>query len=156
MVSGGSLRWNACPCGTMGVMGLFTRNASGPADTRDRDYVLTGCPLVAQDDQVVLVDVTVRLAGREAKDDKDLVLGYNPAEETAMHAICVLVLRLMAGGAPSDELLVGRARVTEALEQGFAFAPVGTGVEAHVLSVEVRPYAPELATYSHEFRVVNP
>ena len=147
--------WNACPWGTMDVMGLFSRHASGPGDIRDRDYVLTGCPLIAQDDQVVLVDVTVRLALREATDDKDLVLGYNPAEETAMHAVCVVVLRLMAGGVPSDELLMGRARVTEALEQGFAFAPVGTGVEARVLSVEVRPYAPTLASLSHEFRVVN-
>ena len=140
--------------GTMDVMGLFSRNAVGSVDIRDRDYVLTGCPLVAQDDQVVLVDVTVRLAVREATDDEDLVLGYNPAEETAMHAVCVVVLRLMAGRVPSDELLVGRARVAEALEQGFAFAPVGTGVEARVLSVEVRPYDPTLAIYRHEFRIV--
>ena len=136
-------------------MGLFSRNASGPVDMRDRDYVLTGCPLVAHDDQVVLVDVTVRLAVREARDDEDLPLGYNPAEETAIHAVCVVVLRMMAGRVPSDELLVGRARVTEDLEQGFAFAPVGTGVEARVLSVEVRPYASELATYRHEFRIVQ-
>jgi hypothetical protein len=76
------------------------------------------------------------------------------AEETALHAVCVVVLRVLAGGVPSDELLAGRARVTEALEQGFAFAPVGTGVEARVVSVEVRPYAPTLAP-SQEFRVVN-
>ena len=138
----------------MDVMGLFSRNAVGSVDIRDRDYVLTGCPLVAQDDQVVLVDVTVRLAVRQARDDEDLVLGYNPAEETAIHAVCVVVLRLMAGRVPSDELLVGRARVAEALEQGFAFAPVGTGVEARVLSVEVRPYDPALAIYRHEFRII--
>jgi hypothetical protein len=141
--------------GTMDAMGLFSRYASGPTDLRDRDYVLTGCPLVAQDDQVVLVDVTVRLAVREATDGQALVLGYDPAEEIAMHAVFVVVLRLMAGGAPSDELLIGRARVAEALEQGFAFAPVGTGVEARVRSVEVRPYAAALASYSHEFRVVD-
>ena len=138
----------------MDVMGLFSRHASG-ADIRDRDYVLTDCPLVAQDDQVVLVDVTVRLAVREATDDEDLVLGYNPAEETAMHAICVLVLRQMAVDVPSDELLTGRSRVAEALEQGFAFAPVGAGVEARVLSVEVRPYAQTPMSTNHEFRVVN-
>jgi hypothetical protein len=147
--------WNACPWATMDVMGMFSRHASRSGDIRDRDYVLTGCPLVTQDDQVVLVDVTVRLAVRQATDDNELVLGYNAAEEPAMHAVCVVVLRLMAGGVPSDELLTGRVRVTEALEQGFAFAPVGTGVEARVLSVEVRPYATTLASLSHEFRVVN-
>ena len=139
----------------MYVMGLFSRHASAPGDVRNRDYVLTGCPLVARDHRVLLVDVTVRLAVREALDDEDLVLGYNPAEETALHAVCVVVLRLMAAGEPSDELLMGRACVTEALEQGFAFAPVGTGVEARVLSVEVRPYAQGLVRFGYEFRVVN-
>jgi len=33
----------------------------------------------------------------------------------------------MAYGVPSDELLVGRARVTRLLEQGLAFARVGAG-----------------------------
>ena len=136
-------------------MGFFARHSVGPEDLRDRDYVLTGCPLVAQDDQVVLVDAIVRLAVRQATDDEDLVLGYNPAEEIAMHAVCVVVLRLMAGGVPSDELLVGRARVAEALEQGLAFAPSARGVEARVLSVEVRPYAHDLVSYRHEFRVVS-
>lgn len=144
-----------CPWGTMGVMGLFSRDASVPGDMRDRDYVLTGCPLVAQDDRVVLVDVTVRLAVREATDDQDVAFGFDPTEQTAMHAVFVLALRLMARGVPSDELLTGRAHVTEALEQGFAFAPVGTRVEARVLSVEVRPYAPALVSLRHEFRVIN-
>ena len=153
-------------------MGLFSRHASGP-DLRDRDYVLTGSPLIAQDDQLVIVDATVRLAVRQPTDDEtlwgttpvphassshpseDLVLGYNPAEEIATHAVCVVVLRLMAHGVPSDELLVGRARVAEALEQGLAFAPVGAGFEARVLSVEVRPYDHDLVSDRHEFRVVS-
>jgi hypothetical protein len=139
----------------MDLMGLFSGRASALGDMRDRDYLLTGCPLVAQDGQVVLVDATVRLAVREATAGKDLVLGYDPAEEAAMHAVCVVVLRLMAGGVPSHELLAGRARVAEALEQGFAFAPVGTGVEARVLSVEVRPYARDLVRFDHEFRIVT-
>jgi hypothetical protein len=139
----------------MDGMGLFSRRASGLGDMRDRDYLLTSCPLVAQDDQVVLVDVTVRLAVREATDSKDLGLGYDTTEEAAMHAVCVVVLRLMAGGVPSAELLTGRERVAETLEQGFAFAPVGTGVEARVLSVEVRPYAEDLLRFGHEFRIVN-
>lgn len=136
-------------------MGLFSRHSFGPDDLRDRDYVLTGCPLVAQDDQVVLVDATVRLAVRRPAHDRDLVLGYDPAEEIAVHAVCVLVLRLMAADVPSDELLGGRARVTEALEQGLSFAPVGAGVDARVLSVEVRPHDPDLVNLRHEFRVVS-
>ena len=51
-------------------MALFSRHSPEEADLRDRDYVLTGCPLVAQDDQVVLVDLTVRLAVREALDGR--------------------------------------------------------------------------------------
>ena len=103
----------------------------------------------------MLVNATVRLAVRQAADDRDLVLGYSPAEEVATHAVCVVVLRLMARRVPSDELLAGRALVVEALEQGLAYAPVGAGVEARVLSVEVRPYAAELASLRHEFRVVS-
>jgi hypothetical protein len=61
----------------------------------------------------------------------------------------------MAADVPSDELLTGRARVTETLEQGLALAPVSTGVEARVLNVEVRPYAQDVANYRHEFRVVG-
>ena len=136
-------------------MGLFSRHTSVPGDLRDRDYVLTGCPLVAQDNQVVLVDVTVRLAVGQPTDERDLVLGYDPADESAMHAVCVTVLRLMAEAVPSEDLLVGRARVTEAVERGFSFAPVGTGLDARVLSVEVRPYDPTLMTLAHEFRVVT-
>ena len=65
-----------------------------------------------------MVDVTVHLVVRQARDDEDLVLGDHQAEEMAMHAVCVTVLRLMAGDVPSEELLVGRARVSEAVEQG--------------------------------------
>ena len=136
-------------------MGLFSSHAARTVDLRDREYVLTGCPLVAHDDQVVLVDATVRLTVRQPTDDEDLVLGYSPAEELAMHAACVLGLRLLAAGTPSDELTVGHARVTEALEQALSFAPVGTGVRARVLSVEVRPHDPDLASLRHEFRIVG-
>lgn len=132
-------------------MGLFSPQA--PArDMRDRDYLLTDCPVVAQDDMVILIDVTVRLAVRGARHDDDFVWGYDPAEEPTMHAVCVLVLRLLGRSVPSDELLVGRARVVEAVEQGFSFAPVGSGVEARVLSVEVRPYDPTALSARHEFR----
>ena len=137
-------------------MGLFSRHTSVPGDLRDRDYVLTGCPLVAQDNQVVLVDVTVRLAVGQPTDERDLVLGYDPADESAMHAVCVTVLRLMAEAVPSEDLLVGRARVTEAVERGFSFAPFHSDVDARVLSVEVRRCIdPSVLTLTHEFRVVT-
>ncbi|WP_210504048.1 SPFH domain-containing protein [Nocardioides xinjiangensis] len=136
-------------------MGLFARRSSEPEDLRDRDYVLTGCPLVTQDSRVVLVDATVRLSVRRPAEDRDLVLGYDSAEEAAIHAVCVVVLRLMAAGVPSDELLVGRSRVAEALEQGLALAPVAVGLEARVLSVEVRSREPGLVGFRHEFRIAR-
>jgi hypothetical protein len=143
------------PRGTMVDMGLFSRRSSVHGDLRDRDYVLTGCPLIAQDDQVVLVDVTVRLAVRQPTDEADVALGYDPADESAMHAVCVTVLRLIAEETPSEDLLVGRARVAEDVERGFSFAPVGAGLDARVLSLELRPYDPNLMTLAHEFRVVT-
>jgi hypothetical protein len=135
------------------AMGLFTRS-SGAADTRDRDYVLTGCPVVARDEMLVLVDLTVRLAVRPARDDESEPLGYDPSDERSFHAICVLVLRQLGAEVPSDELLVGRARIVAAVEQGLAFAPVGAGVSGRVADVEVRPYDAAGAIFDHEFRVV--
>ena len=136
-------------------MGLFSRHTSVSGDFRDRDYVLTGCPLVAKDNQIVLVDITLRLAVRQPTDESDLALGYDAADERAMHAVCVTVLRLMAEAMPSGDLMVGRARVTEAIERGFSLAPVGAGLDARVLSVEVRPYDPTLVTLAHEFRLAS-
>jgi hypothetical protein len=136
-------------------MTLFNRHAARARDLRDRYYVLTGCPLVAQDDMVVLVDVTVRLHVREATDDTKLTLGYDPTEQPALHAVFVLVLRLLAGSVPSDELLVGRTRLVEALEQGFSFAPIGAGLDAVVTTVEVRPYDQSAAGFHHEFRTAD-
>jgi hypothetical protein len=135
-------------------MGLFTRQPSG-VDLRDRDYVLTGCPVVAQDDLLVLVDLTVRLAVRPSRDDESYALGYDPADERAVHAVCVLVLRQLGIAVPSDELLVGRGRIVEAVEQGLTFAPVGAGVKGRVAHVEVRPHDAAGATFDHEFRVVS-
>jgi regulator of protease activity HflC (stomatin/prohibitin superfamily) len=133
-------------------MGLFSRLVDR-ADLRHRDYVLTGCPVVAQDGVVVLVDVTVRLTVRPPRDDGDPVLGYDPAYEPAVHAVAVLVLRQLGAAMPSDELLVGRARVVQAVEEGLALAPVGAGVDARVVSTEVRPHDRHSAPLSHEFRL---
>ena len=135
-------------------MGLFSRSV-GAVDLRDRDYVLTGSPVVAQDDMLVLVDLTVRLAVRPAREDEDVPLGYDPADERTFHAVCVLVLRQLGTVMPSDELLVGRARIVEAVEQGLAFAPAGAGVAGRVVDVEVRPYDAAGATNDHEFRLAD-
>ena len=135
-------------------MGLFTRQSTG-VDMRDRDYVLAGCPVVAQDDMLVLVDLTVRLAVRPPREGESDALGYDSADERSVHAVCVLVLRQLGLAVPSDELLVGRARIVEAVEQGLTFAPVGAGVKGRVTHVEVRPYDAAAATFDHEFRVAS-
>ena len=133
-------------------MGLFSRDAAG-TDIRDRDYLLTGCPLVAADDRVVLVDATVRLAVRPPRDD-GWVPSYDAAEEPTVHAICVLLLRQLAAGRTSEELLVGRALVVEAVERGLTLAPVGSGVDARVVDVAVRPHAAG-SRWDHEFVVAD-
>ena len=133
-------------------MRFFSSDAHASRDTHDREYVLTGCPLVARDDMVVLVDASVRI---DVRQDRDTEVGFNPSEETAWHAVCVLALRLLAGQVVSEELLVGRARIVEALEHGIALAPIGTGVRAHVTEVEVRKYDPAAAELHYEFRVLN-
>jgi hypothetical protein len=135
-------------------MGLFSRSTRD-VDLRDRDYVLTGCPVVAHDDVVVLVDLTVRLAVRPARDDESEPLGYDPADERSFHAVCVLVLRQLGDVVSSDELLVGRARIVEAVDRALAYAPVGAGVSARVVDVEVRPYDAAGATFDHEFRIAG-
>ncbi|WP_155992883.1 hypothetical protein [Nocardioides sp. URHA0020] len=147
--------WSPRCAGTLLDMGLFSRHASVSRDLRDRDYVLTGCPLVAHDDRVVLVDVTVRLTVRHPTDERDVPLGYDPADERAMHAVCVTVLRLMAEEVSSEDLMVGRAGVAEAVERALSFAPVGAGLDARVTSVDVRPYDEHLLAQAHEFRIVT-
>ena len=135
-------------------MGLFSRPSSD-VDLRDRDYVLTGTPVVAQDDMVVLVDLTVRLAVRPPRDDRPRVLGYDTTDERSVHAVCVLVLRLLGSEVPSEELLLGRTRIVEAVEQALAFAPVGAGVDGRVTSVEVHRHDPQRFHDRHEFRIVG-
>ena len=64
-------------------------------------------------------------------------------------------LRLLAEQLVSEELLVGRARIAEALEHGIAFAPIGTGVRPRVTKVEVRKYDAAAAQLQYEFRVLS-
>jgi len=135
-----------------GDMGFFSGRASARDDTRDREYVLTGCPLVTDDDMIVLVDLTVRI---EVRRDREIVRGFDPAEETAWHAVVVLALRLLAEQVTSEELLVGRARIVEAVEHALGFSPIGAGVRPHVTDVEVRRHDPDAAVFEHEFRVLD-
>jgi hypothetical protein len=132
-------------------VGLFSR--AGGADMRDRDYVLTGCPVIAQDDVLVIIDLTVRLTVRPPRDDERDALGYDSADERAVHAVCVLVLRQLGTDISSDELLVGRGRIVEAVEQALRLAPTGAGVDAKVSTVEVWPYDEREASFRHEFRL---
>src|SRR4051812_47204038 len=135
-------------------MGLFSLRDSKlrveSQDQRDRDYVLTGSPLVAQDDVVVLVDLTVRLAVRP-----DGLWGHDPADERAIHAVVVLALRLLAEEVPAEELLAGRARIVEAVEKALSFSPVPVGVDGRVTVVEVRRYDASAVLDRHELRVVG-
>ena len=135
-------------------MGLFSPRDSklrvGSRDQRDRDYVLTGSPLVAQDDVVVLVDLTVRLAVRP-----DGLWGHDPADERVIHAVVVLALRLLAEEVPAEELLVGRARIVGAVEKALSFSPVPVGVDGRVTAVEVRRYDASAVLDRHELRVVG-
>ena len=87
-------------------------------------------------------------------DEEGLALGYNPADEPAVHAVCVLVLRQLGAGLSSDELLVGRTRVMDAVEQGLGLAPIWSGVDARVSAAEVQPHDPDAAHFHHEFRLV--
>ena len=77
------------------------------------------------------------------------------AERFGESAVRVLALRLFAEQVVSEELLVGRACTVEALERGIAFAPIGSGVRAHVTEVQVRKYDPAAAKHHYEFRVLN-
>jgi hypothetical protein len=133
-------------------MRFLSSHAHASRDIRDREYVLTGCPLVARDDTVVLVDVSVRI---DVRTERDTEIGLDPTEETAWHAVSVLALRLLAEQLVSEELLVGRARIAEALEHGIALAPIGTGVRARVTEVEVRKYDAAAAQLQYEFRVLR-
>jgi hypothetical protein len=135
-------------------MGLFSPRAprlrAGSGDRRDRDYVLTACPLVAEDDFVVLVDLTVRLTVRPEEP-----WDHDPADEGAIHAVVVLMLRLLAEEMPAEELLVGRARIVEAVGKALSFAPVPVGVDGRVTAVEVRRYDGSAVVLQHEIRVVG-
>jgi hypothetical protein len=135
-------------------MALFSRQPR-PArlhgwDSHDRQYVLTGSPVVSSDDWVLLVDLTVDLDVRP-----DWEWGYDATDEKAIHAVAVTTLRLLAEQVPAEELLVSRQRIVQAVEKALAFAPVGAGLDLRVSAVEVSRNDAGAPRTAHEFRVVS-
>lgn len=136
-------------------MRLFSRHTSMPGDLRDRDYLLTGCPLIAQDNYVVLVDVTVRLAVRAPTEERPLVKGYDPRRRARRYTRSVSqCYALWLSRCRPRSCWRAWALETDTIERGFGYAPVGTDLNARVLSVEVPTYDPNLVKLAHEFRIV--
>ncbi|QIK65887.1 hypothetical protein G7072_05650 [Nocardioides sp. HDW12B] len=133
-------------------MGLFSRPTALSPDLRDREYVLTRCSVVAADDVVVTVDLTLRITLRL---DEKAPVGYSTAEEPVLHAIVVLLLRQHAATRASSDLLVDRAGVVDAVEQNLRIAPVGAFTEQRVSAVEVRPHDGDSRASTHEFLLVG-
>jgi hypothetical protein len=135
-------------------MGLFSRQPRPDRlhgrDRQDRQYVLTGSPVVSGDDWVLLVDLTVDL---DVRPDREL--GYDVADEPAIHAVVVTTLRLLAEQLSAEELLVSRQRIVEAVEKALAFAPVGAGLDRRVSAVEVSRNDSGAPRMEHGFRVVS-
>lgn len=132
-------------------MGLFSRSPL-PVDVRDRDYVLTRCPVVAADDLVVSVDLTLRIA---VQHDGRRPFGYSVDEEAVVHAVVVLLVRQHAATLSSTELMTDRAGIVAAVEAGLGLAPVGAFTEPRVTAVEVRAYERDPESFRHVFRVVG-
>jgi hypothetical protein len=131
---------------------LFSRDPAKALgrDRHDREYVLTSCPVIAADQVLLHVDVAVRFSVQT-----DWPFGWDPAEERTIDAIVVMMLRMLAEGTPSDELLVSRTRVVETVEKALAFAPVGSGLDRQVTTVEVRRPDPADGKMEHAFSVVR-
>ena len=130
---------------------LFGRRPDVPPS--GREYTLRESPVVASDDVVVLVDLTVRFTP-SAQDDGP-GLPWNPANEGAVHAVVQTAVRLVGDDHPSTDLLAGRALVDDRVRRHLAYAPVPTGFTVASTSVEVRPHTPDFAN-AHTFRVVPP
>lgn len=133
-------------------MGLFSRSSPLSPDVRDRDYVLTRCPVVAADETVVSVDLTMRIA---VQHDGRRPFGYAVAEEPVVHAVVVLLLRQHAATRTSSDLMTDRAGVVGAVEEGLGLAPVGAFTEPRVTAVEIHPYDRDPQAFRHEFVVAG-
>jgi hypothetical protein len=123
-------------------MALFSRGDRGDrgdrtaADTRPREYVLSGEPLVTGDSRVVLVDAVVRFDPVPPRDDR-MTLGWDAGGETAIHAVVVTTLRLAAESVDRDVAVAERARLADPLNHALELAPVATGFASRVATLEV-------------------
>ena len=118
-------------------MPLFGRR-DDTYDTRSRDYVLTGEPVVTGDSFVVLVDLVVRFD--HVPQDDGPGLGWDPSGEAAIHAVAVTVLRVEAEKSGRDELTAERTRLLDPVARALSFAPVAAGFRSTPVSLEVRAH----------------
>jgi regulator of protease activity HflC (stomatin/prohibitin superfamily) len=141
-------------------MGLLSARRSDP-DSRAREYVVTGLPLVAADDLVVNVDLVVRFAPSPPRPEEAGLPAtvrtpdWVPDDERAIRAVVITTLRLLAETLRSEELLTGRAAVSAAVDRALAFAPVAPRFDAATTLVEAA-LRPDDRRWDDEFRVVRP
>lgn len=117
--------------------------------------MLTESPVVASDDVVVLVDLTVRFTAA-AGDDRP-ASEWDPHAEDAVHAVILTAVRLLGDDHRADDLLVGRALLDEAVRRHLSRAPVPIGFEVATTTAEVRRHGDRDARgplLNHEFRAL--
>ncbi|HET7350130.1 MAG TPA: hypothetical protein VFJ28_04280 [Marmoricola sp.] len=123
------------------------------ADTRPREYRLSGEPVVTGDSRVVLVDAVVRFDPVPPRDDR-LTLGWDADGERVIHAVVVTTLRVAAESVDRDVVVEERARLADPLSRALELAPVATGFTARVATLEVSDRAPA-GRGEYEVRVVT-
>lgn len=133
-------------------MPLFGGRRDDAYDTRSRDYVLTGEPVITADSFVVLVDLVVRFDHVPQPDGPGL--DWNPSDEVAINAVAVAALRVEGEKARRDEVTAERARLVEPVGRALSFAPVAAGFRPTPVSLEVRAHE-DGAPRSSQFRVVE-
>jgi hypothetical protein len=127
-------------------MALFSRDRADrgdrtTADTRPREFVLSGEPVVTGDSRVVLVHAKVRFDPVSPRDDRT-TLGWYAEGERAIHAVVVTTLRLAAESVDRDVAVAERARFADPLSHALELAPVAAGFSAQVVSLEVSDREP--------------
>lgn len=138
-------------------MGLFSGRGDAP-DARPRELVLTGEPLVANE-ELVAIDLVVRFSPKSRPADTTIpVDAWRPSwvaeDERAIAAVVVTALRLLADQRTAADLLTDRASVVEVVDAALLVAPVAPLFEARTLRVEVSRHIPDLRD-RQEFRVVG-
>jgi hypothetical protein len=128
------------------------RREAGGYDTRTREYVLTGAPIITADSFVVLVDLVVRWEHVPVEDGPGL--DWKATDEVAIDAVAVATLRVEGERATRDELVAERARLADPVGRALSFAPVVAGFRSAVVSLEVHAHE-DGARGTSEFRVVG-